>query len=61
MFRTGSPTNPQANDRSFVTEDEAVEVAVKESGETQVIAVWSGPEDGDRILALAFQGQLFRS
>lgn len=60
MYRTGIPNNPQRGDRTFTSAEEAEAAALLAAGDREVIAIWTGPDDGDRIIGLAFQGQVFR-
>lgn len=59
-YRTGNPVSPAQDDPLFDSAIKAIEHARKESVRHGVVAVWSPPAAGDELIALVFEGRVFK-
>lgn len=62
-YQVGHLTNIDDADPELGSEQSAIELALSEStrDDSNPYGVWTGQEHGSELVAIAYQGQLFRS
>lgn len=62
MYQVGDLTEIRANDPLFSDETAALIYALAQQARTgQPVGVWSAPDEGSELLAIVYEGAIYRS